>query len=592
MHDPSHLHANRSPLPVDRDPKKPLVLQDGFVVTDGGHMIMVQYVDIGLAKLAKRPQSLVKLIEEQYGLDYSPTLRLSAPHRYRESGETFIQDDQEGRARHRVTTKNVSKATLLRSREQQRALVALGQQNVTISRSPETTTQTSTESKTFGKDALIYCTSIPPSRERRDDWRRHFPAKYDHESIIRQPSKFAQALGAMLVDQVGPQGQSGTFSHGNSIKSIHDSQLIIHGPVWYTEDVLSFLKAHESDPLFLMYPLFVKDTRYKAQQEYRFVVQCENPVTEQHLDLVISGMMRDSLAPRGAVGPVQFETAVELRKPASSPTTKTTRTETQTRTRRRVENLRRTLRADQSLMQEEVVNREEVVTVTTQSTVDANADAADKEGSTPPIVAKVSETETRELRVDGETVESSKFVRTKVGYFEGDEGADDFFDVDEREQAKDVLGAAAQPFNDFGGLPPVVSGTLVNLLEQAHDLAPETEVPAMSACWNGIWAICNLHRCFGDIVESVAIEQDEFVAVVLRPSEKSGTRGKLLVGPRGTYAYVLERGSDQRYGHGGDEMRLYMFPDEKTRDTFAEFGWMPGAQERADQPGDRRDADG
>ena len=587
MHDPNYLRANQSALPVHRDPNKPLVLQDGFVVTDGGHMVMVQYVDIGLAKLEQRPQSLVKLIEAQYGLEYSSTLRLSAPHRYRESGETFIQDDQEGRAHHRVTTKTVSIATQLRSREQQRALLALGQENVTITRSPETSTRTSTESKTFGKDALIYCTSMPPSREDRDDWRRHFPAKYDHESIIRQPSKFAQALGVMLVDQAGPQGQSGTFSHSNSIKSIHDSQLIIHGPVWYTEDVLSFLKAHESDPLFLMYPLFVKDAQYKAQREYRFVVQCENPVAEQHLDLVISGMMRDSLAPRRSVGLVQYEAAVESGKKAPSPTTEraTTRTETQTRTRRRVENRRRTLHADQALKQEEVVNREEIVTVTTQSTMDANDDAADKARSTASSVAKVSETETRELRVDGETVDSSRFVRTRVGYIESDEGADDFFDVDEREQATDVLSAAAQPFKGFDSLPPAVSDTLVNLLEQVHGLAPETEIPAMSACWNGIWALCNLYQCFGDIVESVAIEQDEFVAVVLKPPEESGIRGKLLVGPRGTYAYVLQRGNDQRYGYGGEETRLYMFPDERTRDTFAEFGWIPGAQESGHEAG-------
>ena len=122
---------------------------------------------------------------------------------------------------------------------------------------------------------------------------------------------------------------------------------------------------------------------------------------------------------------------------------------------------------------------------------------------------------------------------------------------------KNVLAAAKRPFRDFADLPSAVSATLVRLVEEAGDLQPESEVHLMSAFWNSIWAICNLHRCFGEIVESVGIEQDEFVALVLKPLEGSEARGKLLVGPRGTYAYVVGRGDDERYGYGGEETQLF-----------------------------------
>ena len=100
----------------------------------------------------------------------------------------------------------------------------------------------------------------------------------------------------------------------------------------------------------------------------------------------------------------------------------------------------------------------------------------------------------------------------------------------------------------------------------------------MSAFWNSIWAICNLYKCFGDVVEGVGIEHGEFVAVVLKPSKGVTARGKLLVGPRGTYAYVVRRSDDERYGYGGEDTQLFVFPDETTRGTFEEFGWSAGVE--------------
>ena len=97
----------------------------------------------------------------------------------------------------------------------------------------------------------------------------------------------------------------------------------------------------------------------------------------------------------------------------------------------------------------------------------------------------------------------------------------------------------------------------------------------MSACWNSIWVICNLYECYGDVVASVGIEHDEFVAIALKQSEDSRVEGKILVGPNGTIAYVLTRGNEKHLGHGGRRDRLVYFPDEVARAAFKNFGWVP-----------------
>ena len=68
---------------------------------------------------------------------------------------------------------------------------------------------------------------------------------------------------------------------------------------------------------------------------------------------------------------------------------------------------------------------------------------------------------------------------------------------------------------------------------------------------------------------------DEFVAITLTESADTRAEGKILVGPRGTFAYMLTRGDEQLPGHGGAASRLFFFPDEKARAAFEEFGWHP-----------------
>ena len=559
-------------MPRDQDIGPPVPLGDGQIITDGGQLVFVQYIDIGDEK-RDRPRILVKATQSQFALEYSPTLRLSTPSRFRDLGETFIKDDQEGKAYHEDKTELPAQTDEEKAEEQKSALSLLGAKDVSIGRSTATRSHRDTESTTFGRSSWIYCTSMLPLPEQKTAWREHLPANYDHQTTIRQPTKFAQALGLMFVDTVGAQGQRGTLTHDSTLKSFHDTQIIIHGPVWYTDDVLGFLQERQSDSRHILYPLFVKDSRYRAQREYRFVIHCETPVPGPYLDLPISGMMRDAFAPIRFQSPVQFEspsqseTSTPLRVTGPTPKSRTT-----TRTKRTTENHRWTVRAGDDIRQDETLNREQVITLTNET--DVGTDSSNETGGAAPAVARLEESETRRTEVDGVPVERSRMVRTKVVYVPSDEHAGEFFDLSE-DGVEQILEAIHRPFTDFPNLPVAVSKALTDLAENVHDLSPEHEIQAMSACWNAVWAISNLCACFGDVVDSVSIQHDVFVAVELNKSTPPESRAKLLIGPRGTFALLLTSGERRRYMHGGEENRLWIFPDEATVDAFTDFGWQP-----------------
>ena len=552
------------------EPGKPLVLNKGFLVTDGGHLIMSQYVDIGVDKLRHPPSVLVKAIEAKYGLEYALDIQVSAPYRFRDYGETLIHDDQEGHARQETKTESPPRSYEENNREQERALQLLGQEGVTINNTDTAGVHTDTESMTFGRSSWIYCTAIAPTPDERGAWRASLPAKYDHESTIRQPARFALALGAMFADQTGPQAKQGHITHAGGIRSFHDSQLVLHGPVWYTDDVLGFLKSRESDPLYNMYSLFVKHSEFRDQREYRFVLHCETPVESEILHLHISGTMRDALAPPRAVSPVTFQRLDDSDADSSSQTIvgPTPSNETMTRTRRKSERQRWTMSVGGKVAEEEIMAREQVIVLTTE----VPADSAE---SAVPSTGEFTETENRERRIAGAGVDTITRSRIRVFSIDDTSGVDELFTLEDRDHAAELLDAVERPFAAFPTLPQQVAEALKRLAQQASDLEPDFEVQTMSACWNSIWAICNLYECFGDVVASVDIEQNEFVAITLKEATRSGAEGKILVGPRGTYAYVLTLGDERRPGHGGMRDRLFFFPDDKTRTAFEEFGWNP-----------------
>ena len=75
-------------------------------------------------------------------------------------------------------------------------------------------TQTTMSALTFGKDWLIYYTSLWPEAGEEDAWRRTFPENYTSVARIHRPTQFAQALGLGVCEHIGATGGPGPRDGG------------------------------------------------------------------------------------------------------------------------------------------------------------------------------------------------------------------------------------------------------------------------------------------------------------------------------------------------------------------------------------------
>lgn len=564
------------------EPGKPLELVDGILITDSGHQILSRYIDIAPDKASKRavrPPVLVKAIEQRYALEFSPTMQVSAPHRFREYGESFIQDDQEGHAKNEQVTGRETSHPERDSELQQTVHLLVPDASISIGGTKTRANDTDSKAMTFGKGAWIYCTSIKPTAEQVNAWREHLPKSYDHESVIRQPVRFAFALASAFADQHGPQGQTADLKHGfygGAIQSFHPSQMIMHGPVWYTDDVHGFLGTRmKDDPLYNFYSLFVKHADYQDQLEYRFVLHCESPVKGETLRLAIKPDLLAALVPHGESSLVTYGRCDD---PSPRPkVTSVANSATLTKSRRADRTSRRTLtdRTSGETVQEEVIYTEEEIVLTSEiNAPDGLGDLKAVMESIHPGVGHIKKRTEKTMTVADVPVATEVTIRAAVLPVEEQaiDGLRELFEPEDLDESRERLAAVAKPFSTIQEWPPVVASLLEGLARKTADLEPETEVGAMSASWNAIWAVVNLCRDFGDIIETVEVEEGQFIALMFRESE-TGTRGKLLVGPRGTFAYLLL--PSRVLNQGGTTDRLIMFPDETARNHFVEAGWSP-----------------
>ena len=148
---------------------EPFVMTDSIMTSDGGQLLMVQYVDLGASSEDWSHVVLVKGIEAEYSLAHSRTIRISSPHRFQDLGETLIRDDQEGRA-HNRTEEYEKKEYAAERHEQEQALHQLGMPDVNLGSQNSWNSDNHTESYTFGGGSWIYCTAIQPMSE--DQWQK------------------------------------------------------------------------------------------------------------------------------------------------------------------------------------------------------------------------------------------------------------------------------------------------------------------------------------------------------------------------------------------------------------------------------------
>ena len=558
---------------------KPFVMTDAQIALDGGQLLMSQYVDISMSAEARPPCILVKGIEAEYSLAHSDTIRISSPHRFQDVGETLIQDEQEGRAHDR---KEESEATeyVNERQEQEEALHALGMTQVKLGPQTNRTSQNHWDTYTFGGGSWIFCTAIQPTSE--DEWqrlRKKLPPTYNDYTTIHQPTKFAQALGLMYIDQFGTKGVDGKFTHNSTgampLVTLHEFLQVLHGPVLYTEDVYGFLTTHQDSALAQIYPLFVKKKILAEQREYRFVIVGRDEPDKRHMDLKVSGMMRDSLLPVGRKSKAQYKMELmdqqDHKREDTPSVTPKGYSRKRNQTWRKEETRTKTITVDGEVRQQEKQKREVIVSRMSETRVSGDF-MSDLEVGEEVNTGDVVERRTGQVEVDGIPVEASASETVRIGYINSVEGADDFFSVEDKKEAEEIF-ECAKTLGKQVLDSPELRDTISQLFEVVFDLGRSKSIDVTSAAWHGLCALANLHTYLGEVVEEVNVEKQRFIAITLKPSTESQANGKLLIGPLGTYSYVLRKGEEAVDGVGGEESQAVLFPDEEAAGKFTEFGW-------------------
>ena len=281
------------------------MLAEGSFTTPQGNVVHTYYVDLAGDLLAER-LCLVKVSEPQFDLRTADSVRLSRPSVFRKTGEVLVKDEQEGRVRTSTTEtlEDPTRETAQMDRRERaiNAGLRLSHANLSVSGSATTKrTNTDTSAWTFGKDWLIYCTSLPPETGEEDTWRRTFPENYTNVARIHRPTQFAQALGLAVCEHIGATGKpapmKGTF-HGFKTSEVHRAvQIVLHGPVLYVDDPYRFIDDADTGWATICSMIFAKSSEYAAQKEYRFAMLSIPPEAGQVVDLPVSGMLRDCLEP-------------------------------------------------------------------------------------------------------------------------------------------------------------------------------------------------------------------------------------------------------------------------------------------------------
>ena len=281
-----------------------VMLSDGGVTSPQGNLVQTNYVDLS----GTHPTggvTLAKVSEPQYDFRTMGTVRLSRPGVFRTTGEVLIKDDQEGEARKETQDKveEPEDRDLDRRVRSLRAGVRLGRSGLSIKNATATSSRTKSATKkvTFGRDWLIYSTSIWPDEEEQEAWRGTFPDGYTSVVHLYRPAQFAFALGLGICEHVGVSGKpapmTGTFHGFRTVKVERSAQMVLHGPVLYVEEPYETIETAEEGWPQICSMIFVKSRAYAAQKEYRFAVLSIPENVGEVVDLPVSGMMQDCLKP-------------------------------------------------------------------------------------------------------------------------------------------------------------------------------------------------------------------------------------------------------------------------------------------------------
>ncbi len=590
-------------------------IDEGAVLDDAGNLIMTTYIDLREEGNRTPIPALVKGCKREHALEDGKTILISKPARFREYGGELIRDVQEGLAKEE-TTVTVTKETAAQA-ARQRAVADINEAHEILNtgvrrvyRESHSSWNTKSKNLAYGNEWWVFCTAIKPEDEEWEAWRATLDEEYDHVSEIGQPAKFAQALGRMVTEQIGPQGKEASIK--NTTKDMegpqtkHKFQWVIHGPVVYTDRVYDTLTRDCDVRTGLAASIFTKSTKYAEQREYRFAVLTEGS-DEETVMLRISGMMRDALkrTEKGLIrtAPPPAETAGddqskplprmnETKAPISEWTTVTERlTEweerrSETRTSdgqvessdsERLEHVReRTITQDHELVDGDSQRR-------------LRTDRDDGTAEEPPVPAQQVPRKQDREHSDEEAVQE---LAMEERDWNGGRQEDNDRPVIIHGGTGRTYKSFEEMFNDPAAPDSPVKETwqekacspeeitrtyaaVETLAMKITRVRMENRQDAASACWHAMQCIRNIYARLGDIVESVWIERERFVVIRLKDSEELNATGRIVIAPSGAYAYFLLLPYRGTSSDGGVEWGTKFFPMGDEVETFETFGW-PG----------------
>ena len=605
-----------------------LWINEGFVLDDAGTMLMTIYID--LRDKGERPviRSLVKGCKREHALEDGKILLISKPERFREYGVALIRDEQEGFAKEELVTLEAETpeetAKRRATEDLNDSLELVGSTSMkSVHRVEYSRRKTQSESFSYGKDWWIFCTSIRPDDGDWDAWKGTLDENYDHVSKIGQQAKFAQALGRMVTEQIGPHGKdawlTGTSEGAEGARTNHKSQWIIHGPVVYTDQLYETIVGEEDEIRRMAACLFAKPITHSAQREYRFVV-LNGGAEDETVLLNISGMMRDALTltEGGLIRPspasaerVGEDGAPLPRSMKSSTTQRYKRATVKERKEQREETRLETRTPDGQVISSDVKRKESVeerVATNDLETDDRGIPefrkGQERKDARPerPVLEIEQQSEEPGDADDEDVI--AKEVALDERDWNDERGRDEFvIPVVHRGSGRtfksfgEMLEDPTAPISPFTTTWEVSVcspeeivksyGALATLALKIPRVAVEHRKEAASACWHAVQCINNIYAQFGDIVDSVWIERDRFVVIHIKDSEELKATGRIVIGPSGGYSYCFKSSNSENVGGSEGNLGMLFFPSGNNVETFESFGW-PGKPEDAERVDDEK----
>ena len=597
-----------------------LWINEGSVLDDAGNLIMTSYIDLRAPGSRTAIQTLVKGCRREHALEDSETILVSPVKRFRQEGENLIRDAQEGLATEKTETvkpETAEEAFKRRRVADVNEAIELLDSGMRITRRVTgRSVERSRKSLGFGKEWWIFSTAITPETEEEwAAWRATLDSAYDHESKIGQPAKFAQALGRMVTEQLGPQGRDGwtrqSIGGEESIRTTRPTQWILHGPIVYADRLYDTLTRDADEATRFAASIFTKSATHAALREYRFAILRDGTVDEKEF-LTISGMMRDALRATklGLVRPTPEpaeETAneeAESRSPGSGSRKLLYRRATaKERVAQREARRWETRGTDGEILSSESEERESVHERTVTRDLDAEelgvdaTEALDREeeGSALgqrekgllrdralPESRMTDEDAVKEIAFEG-IPSSDRGTETRHGLSVVHGSGRAYKSIEEMFQEKFEdpafpIGATSEPWAEEALSREEVLRIyrmVTTLAFKVTRVGIENREAASSACWQAIQCIRNIYVRLGDIVDTVAIERERFVVLRIKASEELEATGRIVMAPSGVYAYCFKRSGTEQVGHAAGELGKIFFPSDSDLETLESFGWPP-----------------